>query len=74
MIVGMYAHGGGNVPDGPDTWVNPPKNSKLRKISGEKIVKTRVPECPQCINLNQNDPQDQGINFGGPLGAQDPLK
>ena len=53
---------------------NPEKVKISRNISGKKMIKTRVPECPQCTKLNQNDPQDQGISLGGPLGAQDPPK
>ena len=52
----------------------PPKNSQFSRKFRKNIVKTKVQECPQCTKLNQNDPQDQGINLGGPLVAQDPLK
>ena len=71
-----HDHGGGTSKTGPDTWGgNPPEKLKIfRKISGQKMIKTRVPECPQSTKLNQNDPQDQGISLGGPLGAQDPPK
>ena len=54
--------------------VPPRKSQNFPENFRKKIVKTRVPECPQCTKLNQNDPQDQGINLRGPLGAQDPLK
>ena len=72
-----HEHGVGNVPDGSRHMGrgNPPQKVEIfHKISGPKIVKTRVPECPQSTNLNQNEAQDQGINLGGPLGAQDPPK
>ena len=52
----------------------PQKSQYFPENFRKQIVKTRVPECPQCTKLNQNGPQDQGINLKGPLGAQDPLK
>ena len=44
------------------------------KNSEKKMVKTRVPQCPQCTKLNQNGALDQGNNLGGSPGPQEVLK
>ena len=53
----------------------PPQKSKFSgTLPEQKIVKTRVPQCPQCTKLNQNGALDQGNNLGGSPGPQEVLK
>ena len=68
--------GGGTSQRDPDTWGGEPpqKSENFKSFSGRKLIKTEVPECPQCIKNNENGAQDLGNNLVDLLGAQDPQK